>query len=211
MRFLGSSSMVLQYGISGSFWYALGGGIHLIAFSVLSVCFKARAPGAKTMPSFIRARWPLFSHPTPYTLFRYGKEAHYVFIGYCFFTNFVVFAGLLVDSTGAINLLVKDLMPEFSSMLLAVLIGGYTIVGGLGGTFYVAYVNSLFMFGIILILQVFGLSTLDFYLTQGGCLSWLLCGEQSAGEHRQCDRADGLLRLRSKHSQDKHKLCWLWL
>ena len=67
---------------------------------------------------------------------------------------FVVFAGLLVEATEAINLLVKDLMPEFSSMLLAVLIGGYTIIGGLGGTFYVSYVNGIFLFAIIIYLQV---------------------------------------------------------
>ena len=51
-------------------------------------------------------------------------------------------------------MLVQDLMPEFSSMLLALLIGGYTIVGGLGGTFYVSYLNSLFLFTLIIILQV---------------------------------------------------------
>ena len=39
-------------------------------------------------------------------LVRYSKEAHYVFLAYCFFTNFVIFAGLLVDATGAINILV---------------------------------------------------------------------------------------------------------
>ena len=59
-----------------------------------------------------------------------------------------------MDATGAINLLVKDLMPEFSSMLLAVLIGGFTIIGGLGGTFYVSYINGIFIFAVILILQV---------------------------------------------------------
>ena len=46
-------------------------------------------------------------------------------------------------------------MPEFSSMLLAVLIGGFTIIGGLGGTFYVSYINGIFLFAIILGLQVF--------------------------------------------------------
>ena len=54
----------------------------------------------------------------------------------------------------AIDLLVQDLMPEFSSMLLALLIGGYTIVGGLGGTFYVSYLNSLLLFALIIILQI---------------------------------------------------------
>ena len=52
------------------------------------------------------------------------------------------------------HLQVKDLMPEFSSMLLAVLIGGFTIIGGLGGTFYVSYINGIFIFSVILILQV---------------------------------------------------------
>ena len=45
-------------------------------------------------------------------------------------------------------------MPEFSSMLLAVLIGGFRIIGGLGGTFYVSYINGIFIFSVILILQV---------------------------------------------------------
>ena len=151
--------MMLQYGISGSFWYIVGGGIHLIGFSILSVCFKARAPGAKTITTFIRARCYLdgvmLNSNTHTPDYRYNREAHYVFLAYCFFTNFVIFAGLLVDATRAIDLLVKDLMPEFSSMLLAVLIGGFTIIGGLGGTFYVSYINGIFLFAIILILQVF--------------------------------------------------------
>ena len=54
--------MMLQYGISGSFWYIVGGGIHLIGFSILSVCFKARAPGAKTITTFIRARCYLIAN-----------------------------------------------------------------------------------------------------------------------------------------------------
>ena len=44
-------------------------------------------------------------------------------------------------------------MPEFSSMLLALLIGGYTIVGGLGGTFFVAYTNVILLFSLILFFQ----------------------------------------------------------
>ena len=38
------------------FRYIVGGGIHLIGFAILSVCFKSRAPGAKTITTFIRAR-----------------------------------------------------------------------------------------------------------------------------------------------------------
>ena len=39
-------------------------------------------------------------------LVRYSKEAHYVFLAYCFYPNFVILAGILVDATGAINILV---------------------------------------------------------------------------------------------------------
>ena len=114
------------------FRYIVGGGIHLIGFAILSVCFKSRAPGAKTITTFIRARCLEFAiiiqtlikefekgiwHVWPPSciwknnwvmclVVRYSKEAHYVFLAYCFFTNFVIFAGLLVDATGAINILV---------------------------------------------------------------------------------------------------------
>ena len=122
-------------------------------------------------------------------LHRYSKEAHYVFLAYCFFTNFVIFAGLLVDATGAINILVKDLMPEFSSMLLAILIGGFTIIGGLGGTFYVSYINGIFLFVIILVLQVFfffvRLTGLTYFRIQGHRLSWVFRRGQSDGKRRK--------------------------
>ena len=136
---LGSSSMVVQYGVSGAYWYAVGGGIQLALFAFLSISMKIKAPGAKTALQFIRAE--------------YGKDVHILFMCYFLAINFVVFAGLLVEATNAINLVVDDLMPEFSSMLLALLIGGYTIVGGLGGTFFVAYTNAVLLFVLILLFQ----------------------------------------------------------
>ena len=81
----GSSSLVLQYGVSGSYWYAIGGGIHLIIFAYLSITFKTKAPGAKTILQFIRAR--------------FGTEAHILFMVYYLFCNFTVFGGLLLDAT----------------------------------------------------------------------------------------------------------------
>ena len=50
--------------------------------------------------------------------------------------------------------LVSDLSPEAASMLLAVVIGGYTLIGGLGATFYVSYFNTMLIFILILILVV---------------------------------------------------------
>ena len=50
--------------------------------------------------------------------------------------------------------LVADLSPELAAMLLASVIGGYTLIGGLGATFYVSYFNTALIFVLILMLVV---------------------------------------------------------
>ena len=45
-----------------------------------------------------------------------------------------------------------DLSPELAAMLLASVIGGYTLIGGLGATFYVSYFNTALIFILILML-----------------------------------------------------------
>merc|ERR1712038_1944735 len=44
--------------------------------------------------------------------------------------------------------------PELAAMLLAVVIGGYTLIGGLGATFYVSYFNTALIFFLIILLMV---------------------------------------------------------
>ena len=41
-----------------------------------------------------------------------------------------------------------------AAMLLACVIGGYTLIGGLGATFYVSYFNTALIFVLILMLVV---------------------------------------------------------
>ena len=48
----------------------------------------------------------------------------------------------------------QDLSPELAAMLLATVIGGYTLIGGLGATFYVSYFNTALIFVLILMLVV---------------------------------------------------------
>ena len=50
--------------------------------------------------------------------------------------------------------LVDDLSPELAAMLLACVIGGYTLIGGLGATFYVSYFNTALIFVLILLLVI---------------------------------------------------------
>ena len=61
---------------------------------------------------------------------------------------------LTIAGTAVLNSLVKDLSPELAAMLLASVIGGYTLIGGLGATFYVSYFNTALIFVLILMLVV---------------------------------------------------------
>merc|ERR1711963_349342 len=137
---LQSSTVASKYGISGPYWYAGGATIQIIIFSILSIMLKTRAPGAKTFLQVIKAR--------------FGKGTHLVFCTFAFFTNLIVMMSLTIAGTTVLNSLVKDLSPELAAMLLAAVIGGYTLIGGLGATFYVSYFNTALIFVLILMLVI---------------------------------------------------------
>merc|ERR1719341_1449962 len=137
---LQSSTVASKYGISGPYWYAGGATIQIIIFSILSIMLKTRAPGAKTFLQVIKAR--------------FGSRTHLVFCTFGFFTNLIVMMSLTVAGTAVLNSLVADLSPELAAMLLASVIGGYTLIGGLGATFYVSYFNTALIFVLILMLVV---------------------------------------------------------
>jgi Na+/proline symporter len=61
---------------------------------------------------------------------------------------------LTIAGTAVLNSLVRDLSPELAAMLLATVIGGYTLIGGLGATFYVSYFNTALIFVLILMLVI---------------------------------------------------------
>merc|ERR1711963_546800 len=108
--------------------------------SIGFIMLKTRAPGAKTFLQVIKAR--------------FGARTHLVFCTFAFFTNLIVMMSLTVAGTAVLNSLVADLSPELAAMLLAVVIGGYTLIGGLGATFYVSYFNTALIFFLIILLMV---------------------------------------------------------
>merc|ERR1712106_56893 len=77
-----------------------------------------------------------------------------IFSTFAFFTNLIVMMSLTIAGTAVLNSLVADLSPELAAMLLASVIGGYTLIGGLGATFYVSYFNTALIFVLILMLVV---------------------------------------------------------
>ena len=85
---------------------------------------------------------------------RFGRNTHLVFCCFAFFTNIIVMMSLLMGGTAVLNSLVQNLSPEMATMVLATVIGGYTLIGGLGATFYVSYFNTSLIFILILIFLV---------------------------------------------------------
>ncbi|XP_062587128.1 uncharacterized protein LOC134248746, partial [Saccostrea cucullata] len=122
------------YGISGPFWYAAGASIQMLLFSMVSVQLKIRAPGAKTFLQVIKAR--------------FGSRTHKIYCAFALMTNIIVTAMLMLGGAAVMKSLVQDISVEYATLLVTAVIGAYSFIGGLGGTFYVSYFNT----GIIYIL-----------------------------------------------------------
>ena len=70
---------------------------------------------------------------------RFGKAAHLVFCFLALLVNLLAIATLLVAGVAIIQSLTKDASDEFCVLIIATLFGSYSLVGGLGTTFYVEY------------------------------------------------------------------------
>ena len=88
---LQSSNQAYQYGVSGPFWYAGGATIQIILFGILAVQIKMKAPSAHTVLEIVHARW--------------GNLAHLVFFFFCFLTNIIVSAMLILGGAAVMTAL----------------------------------------------------------------------------------------------------------
>ncbi|XP_070546656.1 uncharacterized protein [Ptychodera flava] len=137
---LQSSTVASKYGVSGPLWYAAGATVQIILFAILSIQLKIRAPGAKTFLQVTHAR--------------FGLKTHSVFCAFALLTNIIVTAMLMLGGAAVLTSLVDGLSVELAAMILAAVIGGYSYIGGLGGTFYVSYFNTALIFIITLIFVI---------------------------------------------------------
>nr|WGU51206.1 DUR3-like urea transporter subtype A1 [Theodoxus fluviatilis] len=137
---LHSATLTTKNGIAGPFWYAVGIMFNIFIFPILSVQFKTRAPGAKTYLQIINAR--------------FGKKAHVVFCFFALLTNVVITIGVLLAGRATIQSLTKGASDEFSVLIMATLFGSYSLIGGLGTTFYVSYFNACLVFVLLLVFMV---------------------------------------------------------
>jgi SSS family transporter len=133
---LQSSTVAYQFGISGPFWYAAGASIQVILFAILAMELKRKSPSSHTFPEMI------------YT--RFGKHSHKVFLFFALMTNTIVTAMLVMGGAAVLNSL-TGVNIYVAAFLIPVGVIIYTFFGGLKATFLAEYLNTVFLFTVVLI------------------------------------------------------------
>lgn len=133
---LQSSTVAYQFGISGPFWYAAGASIQVVLFAILATELKRKAPSSHTFPEIIYAR--------------FGKNSHKVFLFFALMTNTVVTAMLVLGGAAALNSL-TGINIYVAAFLIPVGVIIYTFFGGLKATFLAEYMNTTFLFAVVLV------------------------------------------------------------
>ncbi|XP_043688236.1 urea-proton symporter DUR3-like [Telopea speciosissima] len=133
---LQSSNITWEYGVSGPFWYASGATIQVLLFGVMAIEIKRKAPNAHTVCEVVKARW--------------GTKAHIVFLCFCFMTNILVTAMLLLGGSAVVNAL-TGVNIYVASFLIPIGVIVYTLAGGLKATFLASYIHSVLVHVILVI------------------------------------------------------------
>lgn len=133
---LQSSNVAWEYGISGPFWYASGATIQVLLFGVMAIEIKRKAPHAHTVCEIVKARW--------------GTAAHMVFLTFCFMTNVIVTAMLLLGGSAVVNAL-TGVNIYAASFLIPLGVIVYTLAGGLKATFLASYIHSVIVHLVLVI------------------------------------------------------------
>lgn len=133
---LQSSNVAWEYGISGPFWYASGATIQVLLFGVMAIEIKRKAPNAHTVCEIVKARW--------------GTAAHIVFLTFCFMTNIIVTAMLLLGGSAVVNAL-TGVNLYAASFLIPLGVVVYTLAGGLKATFLASYIHSVIVHVVLVI------------------------------------------------------------
>jgi SSS family transporter len=133
---LQSSTVAYQFGISGPFWYAAGASIQVVLFAILAIELKRKAPTSHTFPEVIYAR--------------FGRHAHKIFLSFALMTNTIVTAMLVLGGAAVVNAL-TGVNIYVAAFLIPVGVIIYTFFGGLKATFFADYLNTAFIFVVILV------------------------------------------------------------
>ncbi|KAK9985135.1 hypothetical protein SO802_034660 [Lithocarpus litseifolius] len=133
---LQSSNVAWEYGVSGPFWYASGATIQVLLFGIMAIEIKRKAPHAHTVCEIVKARW--------------GTAAHIVFLTFCFLTNIIVTAMLLLGGSAVVNAL-TGVNIYAASFLIPLGVIVYTLAGGLKATFLASYIHSVIVHVVLVV------------------------------------------------------------
>ncbi|KAF8902284.1 Na+/solute symporter [Gymnopilus junonius] len=142
---LQSSTAAYTFGVSGPWWYGVGGTIQLAIFGMVAAKVKMNANGAHTFLEIVKVR--------------FGRGPHLLFTFYAFLCIMVVCGSLLLGGAATVNAL-TGMNILAACFLLPIGIAVYVIVGGLRATFICDWSHTIILFIIIyiFIFRTFGTS-----------------------------------------------------
>ncbi|GFZ08620.1 urea-proton symporter DEGRADATION OF UREA 3 [Actinidia rufa] len=108
----------------------------VLLFGVMAIEIKRKAPYAHTVCEIVKARW--------------GTAAHLVFLAFCFLTNIIVTAMLLLGGSAVVNAL-TGVNIYAASFLIPLGVIVYTLAGGLKATFLASYIHSVIVHVVLVV------------------------------------------------------------
>lgn len=142
---LQSSTVAYTFGVSGPWWYGVGGTIQVAMFGMVASKVKQNANGAHTFLEIVKTR--------------FGTSAHVLFTFYGFLCILLVCGSLLLGGSATVNAL-TGMNIVAACFLLPIGIAVYVIFGGLRATFICDWSHTIILFIIIyiFIFQAYGTS-----------------------------------------------------
>ncbi|KAJ3715700.1 Na+/solute symporter [Lentinula raphanica] len=131
---LQSSTAAYTFGVSGPWWYGVGGTIQLAIFGMVAAKVKMNANGAHTFLEIVQVR--------------FGTGPHLLFTFYGFLCNLIVCGSLLLGGSATVTAL-TGMNTDAACMLLPIGIAVYVLVGGLRATFICDWSHTVILFIII--------------------------------------------------------------
>lgn len=144
---LSSGAWSYSHGVSGGYFYGIGGTVQITLFMFLAIQLKKRAPAAHTLPECF--------------YLRYGMSGHVVFLCYCMATNILISSLLLLGGSQGFAT-ATGMHTVAASFLLPLGVMVYTALGGLKATIVSDWIHTVIVYGILLgtCFAVYGSSSL---------------------------------------------------
>ncbi|GAA5933076.1 sodium:solute symporter family protein [Sporobolomyces koalae] len=131
---LQSSVGTYNSGVSGAYWYGVGGTIQIAFFAVMAAKVKMNANGAVTYLQIVHRR--------------YGTACHILMTAAALICAHIVTGSLILGASATINALTSANIIA-CNFLLPVGIAIYVLLGGLRATFLVDFLHTVILFIII--------------------------------------------------------------